>query len=79
MIFEKVRASKWKLEIDDPKLPKKRKVSSHYEEGEAPVEIVFTAEEQYRQIFISVEILHWNSSGYRNTAFRSIAWRKFWS
>ena len=57
MIFEKVRASKWKLEIDDPKLPKKRKVSSHYEEGEAPVEIVSTAEEHYRQIFISVEIL----------------------
>ena len=57
MIFEKVRASKWKLEIDDPKLPKKRKLSSHYEEGEAPVEIVSTAEEHYRQIFISVEIL----------------------
>ena len=45
--FEKVRASKQKLEIDDPKPPKKRKVSSHYEEGEAPVEFVSKVEEHY--------------------------------
>ena len=34
-----------KVEIDDPKLPRKRKVLSHYEEGEAPVEFVSTVAE----------------------------------
>ena len=61
------------------KKPKKRKVLSHYEEGEAPVEFVSTVEEHYHQIFISAEILHWNSSGNGNTAFKSVAWRRFWS
>ena len=51
---------------------------SHYEEGEAPVEFVSTVEEHYHQIFISAEILHWNSSGNGNTAFKSVAWRRFW-
>ena len=51
MFFVKVRASKRKLEINDPKLPKKIKVSSHYEEGEVLVEFASTAEEHYRQIF----------------------------
>ena len=51
MFFEKVRASKRKLEINDPKLSKKRKSLSHYEEGEAPVEFASTVEEHYRQIF----------------------------
>ena len=37
-VFEKVRASKQKLATDETKLPKKRKVWSHYKEGEAPVE-----------------------------------------
>ena len=32
MFFEKVKASNRKLEIDDPELPKKKKVLSHYEE-----------------------------------------------
>ena len=32
------------------KLPRKRKVSNHYEEEEAPVEFVSTVEEHYRQI-----------------------------
>ena len=54
MFFEKVRAPKRKLEINDPKLPKKRKVSSHYEEGEAPAQFVSTVEEHYRQIFCQV-------------------------
>ena len=36
-------------------------------------------EEQYQQIFISVEILHQNPSGNGNTAFKSVAWRIFWS
>ena len=58
MFFEEFRASKRKLEIDDPKATKKIKVSSHYEEGEAPVEFVSTVEEHYHQIFISAEILH---------------------
>ena len=44
--FEKV--SKQKLEIDDPELPNKRKVLSHYDEEEAPVEFVYTVEEHYR-------------------------------
>ena len=79
MFSEKVRASKRKLEIDDPKLLKNRKVSSRYEKEGAPVEFVSTAEEHYRLIFISAEILHWNSSGNGNTAFKSVAWRRFWS
>ena len=78
MFSEKVRASKRKLEIDDLKLLKNRKVSSRYEKEGAPVEFVSTAEEHYRQIFISAEILLWNSSGNGNTAFKRIVWRRFW-
>ena len=51
MFFEKVRASAQKVEVNDPKLPRKRKVSSRYEDGEAPGEFVSTVEEHYRQIF----------------------------
>ena len=51
MFFEKVRASAEKLEVDDPKLPRKRKVPTRYEDGEAPAEFVSTVEEHYRQIF----------------------------
>ena len=61
--FLRKLVSKRKLEIDDPKLPKKRKVSSHYQGGEATVEFVSTIEEHYCQFFISAEILHRNSSG----------------
>ena len=58
---------------------KKRKVSSHYyEEGEALVEFVSTVEEHH-QIFISAEILHWNSSSNGDTAFKSVVLRRFWS
>ena len=39
-----------KLEIDDPRLPRKRKVSNHYEEGETPVKFVSTFEEHSRQV-----------------------------
>ena len=67
MFFEKLRASKRKLEIDDQKPPKYRKGLSHYAKGEAPAELVSTVEEHYHQIFISAEILHWNSSGNGNT------------
>ena len=49
--FEKVIASAQKLEINDPKLPRKRKVPILYEDGEVPAEFVSTAEEHYRQIF----------------------------
>ena len=58
MFFEKVRASKRKLEIDGLKPPKQRKVSSHCEEGEAPAELVSTVEEHHHQAFISAEILY---------------------
>ena len=44
MFSEKFRASKWKLEIDGPKPPKKRNVLSHHEEAEDPVEFVSTVE-----------------------------------
>ena len=39
------------LEKDDPKLPRKIKVLSNYEEGEAPVEFSSKTEEYYRQLF----------------------------
>ena len=39
------------IEKDDPKLPKKRKVSDYYEEGEPPVKFISKVEEYYRQIF----------------------------
>ena len=55
---KKVRASKQKQEMDDQKPPTKGKFLSHYEKGEAPVEFVSTVEEQYHQMFLSVEILH---------------------
>ena len=51
MFFEKVRASAQKLKVNDPKLPRKRKGPSRYEDGEAPAEFVPTVEEHYRQIF----------------------------
>ena len=51
MFFEKVRTSTQKLEVNDPKLPKKRKVPSCYEHGEAPAEFVSTVEEHNRQVF----------------------------
>ena len=57
MFFEKAKAPKRKLKIDDPELPQERKISSHYEEGETRVESVSTAEEHYRQNFYSAEIL----------------------
>ena len=79
MFFEKFRAWKRKLEINEPKPPKKRKVLSHYEKGKAPVEFVSTAEEHYHQIFILAEMLHWNSSSNGNTAFKSVGGRRFWS
>ena len=41
MFFEKLRASKRKLEIDNQKTPKNRKVLSHYAKGEAPVELLY--------------------------------------
>ena len=57
MFFEKVKAPKRKLERDNLELPLERKISSHYEEGEAPVEFAFTVEEHYRQnIFFSRSI-----------------------
>ena len=52
MFFGKFRASKRKLEIDDPKPPKMRNVLIHYEKREAPVEFASTVEEHYHQIFI---------------------------
>ena len=79
IFFEKFRAPKRKLEIDDPKPPKKRRGLSDFEEAGAPVEFVSTVEDHYRQMFISAELLHWNSSGNGNTAFKSVAWRRFWS
>ena len=39
MFFEKVRASARKIDIDGPELPRKRKVLSRYEEGEAPADL----------------------------------------
>ena len=51
MFFKKVRSSAQKLEVNDLKLRKKRKVRSRYEDGEAPAEFESTVEEHYRQIF----------------------------
>ena len=51
MCFEKVGASAQKLEVNDPKLPRKRKVPSRFEDGEASAEFTSTVEEHYRQIF----------------------------
>ena len=56
MFFEKVRASKQKLEIDDPKPPKTGKVLSHYGEGS----------------FYLTRNIHCNYSGNGNNAFKSV-------
>ena len=46
------------FEKDDPKLPRKRNVSSHYEEEKAPVEFVYKVEEYYLHLFYqATEIL----------------------
>ena len=39
----------------------------------------YTPKDHYHQMFIPVEILHWNYSGNGNTAFESVVSRKFWS
>ena len=57
MFFEKAKVPKRKLEIDDPELPQERKIPSRYEEEEARVESVSTAEEHYHQNFYSAEKL----------------------
>ena len=57
MFFEKVKASKRKLEMDDLELHSERKISSHYEKGEDPVEFASTVEEHYRQNIFPVEVL----------------------
>ena len=57
MFFEKVKASKRKLEIDNLELPSERKVSSHCEEGETSVEFASTVEEHYRQNIFLAEVL----------------------
>ena len=51
MFFEKVRASAQKLEVNDPKLPRKRKVPNRYEDGKAPAEFISTVEEHYHPNF----------------------------
>ena len=51
LVLEKVRASAQKLKVNDPKLPRKKKVPSRYEDGETPTEFESTVEEHYRQIF----------------------------
>ena len=79
MFFEKVKASKWKLEINDLELPSERKISIHYEEGETPLEFASTVEEHCGQNFYSAEVLLWNSSDGGKTAFKRVAWRRFCS
>ena len=65
------------------KTTSKRKVLSHYKEGEAPVEFASTVEEHFRQFFLSQQkyYLHWKSAGNGNIShsFKSIAWKRFWS
>ena len=77
--FEKVKTPKRTLEIDDLELPPGRKFSSCYEEGETPVEFASTVEEYYPKNFYSAEVLLWNSLDNGKTAFKSVAWRTFWS
>ena len=72
MFYKKVGASKRKLEIDDSKPPKKRKVLSYCQEGEALIEFVSTVEEHHHQVFILPEILHYNYSNKGNNAFKSV-------
>ena len=46
------------FEKDDPKLPRKRKVSNHFEEKEASVEFVSNVEEYYDHFFYqAIEII----------------------
>ena len=42
--YERGSQFSYVFEKDDPKLPRKRKVLSYYEEEEAPVEFVYTVE-----------------------------------
>ena len=77
--FGKVKTPKRTLEIDDLELPSGRKFSSCYKEGETPVEFASTFEEYYPQNFYSAEVLLWNSLDNGKTAFKSVAWRTFWS
>ena len=77
-----------KLEIDDPRLPRERKIFSHCEEGEAPVEFVSTVDGHYRQILYQAIDMGVNCISDRfqkkghietlhtreiNTAFKSVA------
>ena len=82
--YERGNQLSYTFEKDDPKLSRKRKVSSHYEEEEAPVEFVSKVEEYYHQMFYQaivkvVKSIHNRFqqkdpiSGNGNTAFKSIA------
>ena len=48
------------FEKDDRKIPRKRKVTTHYEEGQAPVEFTSKVEEYYGQFFF-IKQLKWLS------------------
>ena len=52
MFFQKVRASKQKLEIDDPKPPKTGKVLSHYGEGSLSHQKYYIATIQVMEIML---------------------------
>ena len=69
MLFEKVKASKRKREIDDLELPWERKISSYREEGEAPVKFVGVLPPK----FLFNRSILWNSSDNGKTAFKSVS------
>ena len=52
--YERESQFSYVLEKYDLKLPRKRKVSSHYEEEEAPVEFVSKVKEYYLHFFYQV-------------------------
>ena len=82
-----------RIEKDDFKLPRKRKISDHFEEEEAPVKFVSKVEEDHCQLFFIKQLI-WLSTVFvtnfsRMTslkrfrqlkfAFKSVAWRRIWS
>ena len=79
MLFEKVKASKRKLAIDDLELPSEMKNFESLWGRRSSCRICIYSWGALPPNFYSTEVLLWKSSGNGKTGFKSVAWRSFWS
>ena len=51
LFWQKVKKMRCQLDIDEPQLPKKRKVLRRFEEGNAPSEFPLSVEDEYCRVY----------------------------